>query len=166
MPHLYEIVRWRNEFERLAESGELDPQVIADTLESLDGDLNEKAVTIAQFTRNLDATADAVREAGKAMLARADRLARRAESIRNYMLYQLEFAQVSKIESPWFVIAVRKNPPTVVIDDEKALPAQFMVQPEPPAPRPDKAAIKDAIKAGEDVPGAHLVQSSRLEIKE
>jgi hypothetical protein len=39
-------------------------------------------------------------------------------------------------------------------------------QPEPPAPRPDKAAIKDAIKAGRDVPGARLVQSDRLEIKE
>ncbi len=166
MTHLYEIVRNRAEFERLAESGELDPQVIADTLESLDGELNDKAVTIAQFTRNLDATAQAVSEAGKAMLARAERIRKRAESIRAYLLFQLEFAQVSKIESPWFVIQVKRNPPTVVIDDEAAVPPEFIVQPDPPAPRPDKAAIKDAIKAGRDVPGARLVQSDRLEIRE
>ena len=166
MPHLYEIVRHRAEFERLADSGELDAQTVMDTLESLDGELNDKAVTIAQFTRNLDATADAVAEAGKAMLARAERIRKRADSIRNYLLFQLEFAQVTKIECPWFTISIKRNPPAVVIDDEHALPPEFIVQPEPPAPRPDKAAIKDAIKAGRDVPGARLVQSDRLEIKE
>jgi hypothetical protein len=166
MTHLYEIVRHRAEFERLAEQGELDPQMIADTLESLDGQLEEKAVTIAQFTRNLDATAEAVREAGKAMLERAARIEKRAESIRNYLLFQLEFAGVSKIECPWFVVRVKRNPPAVVIDDEHSLPPMYLTQPEPPAPRPDKVKIRDDLKAGLEVPGARLVQSDRLEIKE
>ena len=166
MTHLYEIVQHRAEFERLAEQGDLDPQLIVDTLESLDGELNDKAVAVAQFSRNIEATAAAVREAGKAMLDRAARLEKRAESIRNYLLFQMEFAQVSKIECPWFTIAIRKNPPAVIIDDEAAVPDQFKVTPEPPAPRPDKALIRDALKAGEDVPGARLVQSERLEIKE
>jgi hypothetical protein len=166
MSHLYEIVRHRAEFERLAESGEVDAQTVMDTLESLDGELNEKAVSVAMFSRNLDATAAAVREAGKAMLERAARLERRAESIRQYMLYQLQFAQVSKIECPWFTIAIKRNPPAVVIDDEQALPAEYLTQPEPPAPRPDKAKIKDALKAGADVPGARLIQSDRLEVRE
>ena len=166
MPHLYEITQARAQFERLAEQGELDPQVIADTLESLDGELNEKAVTIAQFTRNLDATAEAVAEAGKAMLARAERIRKRADAIRNYLLFQLEFAQVTKIECPWFVIQVKRNPPAVIVDDEAAVPDAFKVQPEPPAPRPDKKAIAAALKAGEDVPGCRLMQSDRLEIKE
>jgi hypothetical protein len=107
-----------------------------------------------------------VREAGKAMLERAGRIEKRAESIRAYMLYQLQFAGVSKIECPWFVIAVKKNPPAVVLDDEAAVPQAFKVQPEPPAPRPDKKAIAAALKAGEDVPGCRLVQSDRLEIRE
>lgn len=166
MPHLYEIVRHRAEFERLAEQGDLDPQLILDTLESLDGELNDKAVSVAQFSRNIEATAAAVREAGKAMLERAARLEKRAESIRTYLLLQMEFAGVSKIESPWFVVQVKRNPPAVVIDDEHAVPDSYKVTPEPPAPRPDKKAIAAALKAGEDVPGARLVQSDRLEIKE
>lgn len=166
MTALYEIVRHRAEFERLAESGELDPQLILDTLESLDGELNDKAVSVAQFSRNIEATAAAVREAGKAMLERAARLEKRAESIRNYLLLQMEFAQVSKIECPWFVISIRKNPPAVVIDDEAQIPDAYKVVPEPPPPRPDKAKIKDALRAGDDVPGARLVQGERLEIKE
>jgi hypothetical protein len=165
MTALYEIVRYRDQFERLAESGEVDAQTVLDTLESLDGELNDKAVSIAQFSQNLDATAQAVREAAKAMLSRADRIEKRAESIRNYLLYNMQFAQVTKIECPWFVIAVRKNPAAVAIDDEAAIPEAYRVQPEPPPPRLDKKAIGAALKAGEDVPGARLVQSERLDIR-
>jgi hypothetical protein len=165
MTALYEIVRYRDQFERLAESGELDPQTVLDTLESLDGELNDKAISIAQFSQNLDATAQAVRDAAKAMLERADRIEKRAEAIRNYMLFQLQTARVSKIECPWFVIAVRKNPAAVAIDDEAAIPEAYRVQPEPPPPRLDKKAIGAALKAGEDVPGARLVQSERLDIR-
>lgn len=166
MKPLYEIVRHRAEFERLAESEDLPPELIADTLESLDGELQDKATNVAAFTRNLESSAAAIREAGKAMLARADRLEKRADSIRQYLLLNMQVAGITKIECPWFTIAVRKNPPSVVIDDESALPPEYVVQPPPPAPRPDKAAIGRALKAGDAVPGAHLVQSERLEVKE
>jgi len=162
---LYELVRYQHELEVLADSGEVPPEQIADTLEALDGDIREKAVQVAAFTRNLDASADAIREAGKAMLARADRIAKRAEAVRNYLLFQCQAAGITKIESPWFTLSVRRNPPSVVIDDEAAVPPEFIVQPPPPAPRPDKDAIKRKLKAGEDVPGCRLVQGERLEIK-
>jgi hypothetical protein len=163
---LYELVRYQTELERLADSGEVPPEEIKDTLEALDGDIKEKAVQVAAFTRNLDAAAAAIREAGRAMLARAERLERRADGVRNYLLFQCQVAGITKIEAPWFTLAVRKNPPAVVIDNERELPAEFMVQPPAPPPRPDKTAIKAAIKAGEDVPGAHLSESDRLEIRE
>ena len=166
MTALYEIVASKAAFERLAESEDLPPELIADTLESIEGAIEDKAKNVAAFTRNLESSAAAKREAGKAMLAKADRLEKRAESIRQYLLMNMQFAGITRIECPWFTIAVRKNPPSVVIDDESVLPAEFIVTPPPPAPRPDKAAIGRAIKSGTDVPGAHLVQSERIEIKE
>lgn len=164
--HLYELARDKVELERLMEYGDLDPQTIIDTLEGVEGALEEKAINVAKVTRNLDAVAVAVRDAGKAMLDRAARLEKRAESIRQYLLMNMEFAGITKIECPQFVIAVKRNPPAVVIDDEKFIPAEYLTQPDPPAPRPDKAKIRDAIKAGEDVPGARLVQSDRVDIRE
>lgn len=162
---LYELVRYQHDLQLLADAGEIPPEQIADTLDALDGDIREKAIDVAAFTRNLDATAQAVREAAKAMLSRADRIEKRAESIRNYLLFQCQAAGVSKIESPWFTLAVRKNPPSVVIDDETQIPPEYIVQPPPPAPRPDRDAIKRAIKSGADVPGCHLLQTERLEIR-
>lgn len=166
MPHLYEIARNKAELERLMEYGDLDPQAIIDTLEAVEGELNEKAVNVAKVARNIDAAAAAVRQAGKDMLDRAARMEKRAESIRQYLLMNMLFSGITKIECPQFVIAVKHNPPAVVIDDEKFIPAEYLTQPEPPAPRPDKMKIRDALKAGEDVPGCRLVQSDRVEIKE
>lgn len=163
---LYELVKYHHELELLADSGEVPPEQIADTLEALEGDINEKAVNVAAFTRNLDASAAAIREAGKAMLARADRIEKRADGVRSYLLFQMQAAGITKIESPWFTLAVRKNPPAVVVDDEAQVPPEFIVTPPPPAPRPDKDAIKRALKAGTAVPGCHLLQGERLEIRE
>jgi hypothetical protein len=55
----------------------------------------------------------------------------------------------------------------VIIADETAIPAEYMVTPEPPPPpaaRPDKKAIAAALKAGKEVPGAYREQFERLEI--
>lgn len=162
---LYELVQYQNQLATLADSGEVPPEQIADTLESLEGDIREKSVQVAAFTKNLDATADAVREAAKKMLERADRIEKRAESIRQYLLFNMQAAGISKVECPWFTLTVRKNPPAVVIDDEEQLPREYIVQPPPPSPRPDKDAIKRALREGQAVPGARLVQGERLEIK-
>ena len=162
---LYELVNYRHELELLSDSGEIPPERIADTLEALEGDIKEKAVAVAAFTRNLDANADAVREAAKQMLSRADRIEKRAENIRAYLLFQMQAASISKIECPWFTLAVRKNPPSVVVDDEALIPPEFIVQPPPPSARPDKDAIKRDLRAGTEVPGAHLFAAERLEIR-
>jgi hypothetical protein len=163
---LFELVNYRHELDALADSGEVPAEQIAETLDALDGDIRDKAVAVAALSRNLDATAEAVRQAAKAMLERADRIERRAESIKSYLLFNMQAAEISRVECDWFTLTVRKNPPAVVIDDESQIPAQYIVQPPPPAARPDKAAISRALKAGEDVPGAHLTYSDRLEIKQ
>ena len=51
----------------------------------------------------------------------------------------------------------------VSIDDEKALPADFVV--ETVTTKPDKTAIKKAIQSGQEVSGASLVENRNLQIK-
>ena len=48
-------------------------------------------------------------------------------------------------------------------DDEKALPADFVV--ETVTTKPDKTAIKKAIQSGQEVSGASLVENRNLQIK-
>lgn len=142
---------------------DLPDEVIADTLESLQYPLEQKAINVAMFARNLEATAEAIREAEGEMAKRRKALESRAASIRSYLLQNMVRAGVTKIECPLFKLAVRNNPPSVVIDGD--VPAEFMRQPEPPPPAPDKKAIGEALKAGREIPGAHLQHGQRLEIK-
>lgn len=142
----------------------LDEQTIADTLEGLGGDLQVKATNVAAFMRNLEATAASIKDAEAQMAARRKAIENRAAGLRRYLLGCMQLAGVTKIESPYFALCVKANPPAVEVFDERQVPAEFMDQPEPPPAKPNKTAIKAAIKAGIEVPGCKLVQGSRLDV--
>jgi hypothetical protein len=143
---------------------DLSPDVVADTLESLTGDIEVKAQNVAFVARNCEALAAQIKEAEKQMADRRKALEARAARLRDYMLACLMVAGIKKIEGPMLKISVRDNPEAVEIFDAAQLPESMMKQPEPPPPAPDKAAIKAAIKAGQDVPGARLTRGQRLDI--
>lgn len=165
---LYELTAQYRSLEELESSDDLPPEVIRDTLEGLEGQLQDKATNVALFIRNLESAADAIDAAANTMRLRGERLRKRAQSLNEYLLFNMIGAGITKIESPFFTLQVKTNPPTVVIDMEGAIPPEYMTTPAPappPPPRPDKSAIARAFKAGEEVPGCHLEQRQRLEIK-
>lgn len=165
MTALYVLAQeYRDAAEKLADL-DLDPQTIADTLEGMAGDLEVKATNTAMVVRNMQALALQIKEAEAAMAARRKALEARAERLTQYLLANMQHAGIQKIESPYFTLSVKSNPVAVVINEPGLIPAEFMRQPEPPPPAPDKTAIKEALKAGREVPGAHLAQGQRLEIK-
>jgi chaperonin cofactor prefoldin len=165
---LYQIAaEYRQAADTLAEL-DLDEQTVADTLESIDGDLTIKSQNVAFVIRNLEASAEQIGVAIEAMKARAEALEKRAERVREYLLQNMLMAGVQKIECPYFKLAVRENPPKVIVDDEKQIPMLYMTDPAPPPPpppKPDKKLIAQALKDGHDVPGCRLERGKRLEIK-
>jgi hypothetical protein len=161
---LYQIAAEYREAAELLATLDVDEQTVADTLESISGDLTTKAQNIAFVVRNMEATAEAIKTAAAGMTGRAKALEQRAKNIRHYLLDNMERAGVEKIDSPYFRLSIRKNPIAVAIEDERQIPARFMVQAPPPPPVPSKTAIADALKNGEDVPGCRLVQGVRLQI--
>lgn len=165
MTALYEIAaEYRAAAEKLAEL-DLDAQTIADTLEGLSGDLETKAQNVAFFVRNLQSTAAAIKQAESDMAARRKAMENRADSLMRYLFDSMTVAGIEKIECPHFRLAIKNNPAAVEIFEPGLVPASFMRTPEPPPPSPDKTAIKEALKAGQDVPGARLTSGQRLEIK-
>lgn len=163
--NLYDIAReYRDTAAKLADL-DLDEQTLADTLESMAGDLEAKATNTAFVIRNIEAHAAAIKDAEAQMAARRKAAENRAARLKDYLLANLIVAGVQKVECPYFKLAVRDNPLAVEIYEPGLVPAEYMRQKPPPPPEPDKAAIKDALKAGQDVPGAKLTQGKRLEIR-
>lgn len=142
-----------------------DEQTIADTLEGEAYPLEIKAQNVGYAIKTLLANAEAIKAAEAEMAARRKAMENRAARIRDYLLSCMQVAGVQKIDCPHFSIKVAANPPSVVIDDERQLPGAFMKAPEPPPPQPDKKAIAEALKAGQDVPGARLMRGYRVDIR-
>lgn len=70
----------------------------------------------------------------------------------------------SKVEEPDIKVSARPSD-VVLIDDEKLLDEKFFNIKIKQEKNVSKTAIKDAIKAGEEVKGARLVKSYKLQIK-
>lgn len=163
--NLYELATaYRADLEKLADL-DLDEQTLTDTLEAIGGDLEAKATNTAMLVRNLEASAAAIEQAEKAMKARRVAMENRAARIKDWLHANMLVAGIQKIECPYFRLSIRQNPPAVEVYEPGLIPAEFMRQPDPPPPAPDKTAIKAAILAGQDVPGCKLTRGNHLEIK-
>lgn len=143
---------------------EHDDPAIADTIEGMDGVFDDKAVSVIAYARNLEATAEAIKQAEADMAERRKKLEAKAERLREYVRISMTLIGKNEISSQLFDLRVKKNPPKVVIDDESSLDAKFWRIPEP-KPVVDKKLIASALNDGEIVTGAHIEHGTRLEVK-
>ena len=144
---------------------DLPPEVVADTLESLAGDLEAKAENIAFVICDLKADAEKIRVDAVRQAVRAKSLTNRAEWLQKWLLDTLVCAEVTKIKGIHFDLSIRDNPPAVVIDDEDKIPYSFYIYPDAPPRHLDRKLLAIELKLGNTEIGAHLERGKRLEIK-
>jgi len=162
---LYQLAaEHRASLEKLADL-DLPPETVADTLESLGGELQVKAQNIVAFMRNLESTAAAIKEAEGQMAARRKAIEARVVSLKGYVLNAMQANDIQRIDCPLFAISIAKNPPAVDVYDERQVPKDYYTDPPPPPPQLDKKLIAQALKDGADIPGARLAQGVRLSIR-
>lgn len=164
MSSLYELAGEYRAISEKLDDTELDEQTIADTLESLSGDFEEKAINVAKFIRNVEAEAKAIKEEEERMAKRRMAKEHLAERTRDYLLANMLVTGIGKVDSPWFVLSVRQNPESVNVEDESLLPPDYKRE-IPAKYEPDKNLIKQALKDGYAVPGCHLSRSTSLSIR-
>lgn len=96
--------------------------------------------------------AKAARERAEAIRNRAARYDRQEEAFGKLALRLMEAMGERKFSCGEATLSIRQNPPSVVIVDEAALPEwAIRIKREP-----NKSAIKDRLKAGDEVAGAAL----------
>lgn len=154
---------YRESAEKLADL-DLDAQTVADTLEGLAGEFESKAESVAHVIRNLESMADAIKAYEAQQAERRKTFEARAERLREYLANCMQGIGREKLETPSVSLSFRKSS-AVVVDDQSLIPPAFMRQPEPLPPSPDKKALGDALKAGQEVPGARLEHRKNLQIK-
>jgi len=161
---LYEIsAAYLETLEALAEIDDLPAEAVADTLQGWIGTFEQKAVAVAAYIRNLEVEAAAVEEARRRMERRQQSLERHADRLRVYLRTEMERTGITRVKSAEVVLRTQKNPPSVVIDNADLLPDAYREQ--VITTKLLKAEIGKTLKAGAQVPGAHLEQTTRLVIQ-
>ena len=165
MTTLYTIAEQFKELAALAETADEDLAVaLRDTMEGIEGEFQEKGKAIAMITLNIDGDLEAIQSQIDRLTERKRIINNRKESLKEYLRSNMDAAGITKITHPLFTITCGKGRPIVVIDDEKAIPDEFVSVKVTSAP--DKAAIAKALKDGQDVPGAHSeIGKSSISIK-
>lgn len=83
------------------------------------------------------------------------------ELLKNRLSEAMQQFGVERITGQTITISFRRSE-AVQIDSERALPGEYF---DAPPIVPNKTRIKEAIKAGKDVPGASIVHRKNLQIK-
>jgi hypothetical protein len=168
LPALYVIAQeYRQQAEQLADM-DLDEQTLKDSLESIQWPVEEKARAVAAVIGNMDYANEMLADFIKRKQEQLKSAKAREEHLREYLLHNMQATGISEIKANdgSLTISIRKNPPSVVVDDEDTLK---FAHPEfvktVTTESLDKSGISAALKAGQIVEGAHLVQAERVTIK-
>ena len=153
---LYELTNDYMELLQMAEDPDIDEQAFLDTLEGIEGALEDKADNYAKIMRMLDGDALAIREEERRLEARRKAIENNIKRMKSALQYAMEATGKT----------VQNNPASVVMDelDVANIPERFLKYKDPEI---DRKAIKDAIKAGDQdaIDIAHLEQSQSLRIR-
>ena len=155
MSSIYELTDQWKEVEGMLYDGETDEQIILDTLESIDGEIEQKADNYAKLIKNMLSDA-------KILSAEEDRIRRRRQSIesrakrlKETLQANLEYIGKTKFKTVLFSFSVSKNSgnqPLEITDNLDDIPGKFLI-PQPPVV--DKDKVRELLKEKE-VEWAHL----------
>lgn len=150
MTALYKIA---NDFAKLTDS-DMDPEMIADTLDGIEWELEAKVEQILAACKNEQAYAETLKEESKNLAERAKATENRVARMMEYVAKSLKTAGKKSLKAGIHQVTIRAPSKSVEITDAAALPAEYVEY--DTVIKADKLAIKHKLDAGIDIPGAHI----------
>jgi seryl-tRNA synthetase len=144
--------------EETGEVLDIDPS----ELEALNEARQKKLEKIALYIKNLDADAKAIKEEEKNLKERRERVEKKAERLRKLLSDSILNAGDDHFETSRCSVTFRASD-TVEIDDLDLIDDVYIKV--VTDYKPDKTALKKAIKAGIKIDGCHLESHNNIQIK-
>lgn len=160
MSTLYELTGQYLALMDIAE--EADPDVLRDTLELIDGEIEDKADNCAKVIKNLEGESKTIEEE----IERLNRKKKGIDNSINSIKKNLERCMIvtgkRKFKTTLFSFGIQKNAPSINVKDESKIPAQFWKKQDP---KLDRTSLKEFLKENGNTEYAELVQGESLRIR-
>lgn len=154
---LYELDKAIADFElEVNEDGEV---LNIDELDELNLAREQKIEGISLWVKNLEAEKEAVKHEKDNFADREKRLGKKIDSLKKYLTYALDG---QKFSTPKVAVSFRKSE-SVLVKDKYLIPDSYMNL--SVVREPNKAAIKNALKRGEEIMGCELVEKRNVQIR-
>jgi len=137
---------------------ELTQESIKDTLESIEGAFNEKAVAVTHIISEMSLDIEKIDSEIDRLQKRKKVIQNRNQNIRDYLKDNMIALDITNIKCPLFSITLAKGREVVSIYDEEVIDPEYLAV--KTSITPDKREIMKALKNDpESVSGACLVRS-------
>ena len=140
-----------------------------DTLDGMEIEIQEKAESVALYIKKLNYEIQAIKAEKSCLDARLKAKEKSSKNMLEYLKNCMEAVKLKKIETPRTAISIRNNPESVEIADEKSFINWAQDNNDDllryKDPEVNKTAVKQLLKAGEEVPYAKLIRTQSLTIK-
>lgn len=154
------------QYQALADRDDLDPTVLADTLDSIDDTWSDKANNIARWIESLDSDVDWLMKKKRSI---SDELTYRKNLRNNLMVYltsAIDDRGLKEVHTDDYILRPRNYKQRTVIDDEDKIPGEYRNYAKYQGMYDiKKNDVYKALKDGKNVPGAHLEPNRSTVIK-
>ncbi len=136
--------------------GEVPDEAIADTLEALDMEFNDKLDAVLAYRQSLVYTADNYDSEVKRLQELKKANQNKAERLKEYAISMMDIVGKTK-HTGLFTVSIGKPSQQVIINDLESLPEEFLIIKKDAS----KTKIKQAIEQGLEVSGASIQPGNR-----
>lgn len=157
---IYDINKAFQSIVDMVADGELTQEDFQQALAELEQSKVEKCGNAICYLNMRKQAIEAMKAEEKRISTQRKMLEKGNKSLEEAFAYVLKNMGDKEVITRYGVMKVRKNPPSVVIDDLSKVPTKYQHQ--KIEVTIDKTAIKKAIQSGEKVDGARLESSERL----
>lgn len=119
-----------------------------------------KVNAIVGFLRETELTVENAEAEAKRLMDIAKFYSNRVKRIKQSVTYAMQAHGIEKIETDYFRLSFRKSE-SVVVDDVEKLSDEYIVTKK----SANKVAIKKALKSGQTIEGATIVETNNLQVK-
>lgn len=163
---LYELTGSFNEiFHMLESEDELNYEALEDTLQALEGAIEQKVTGVVKMLKSLEKTQEAFKSEAQRLADKARVTDNKIKWLKDYLLQTMTATAKDKIITDIGTVSRRKSPPSVNVVDVQKTPIGYFFTPPAPPPSLDKKLVLEDLKAGVDIPGVELHQGYHIRIQ-
>lgn len=159
MANLFEMTQAASLLYDLLQNDEIDEQTVNDTLDAMGTD--EKVESYCKVIKQLQADTEMFKAEIDRISARKRTAENAIERMRNALLAFMEASKKDKITAGTFTVSTATTK-SVNIVDESLIPSEYLIL---PPVKIDKAEISKALRSGETVKGAELIETKGVRIR-